>query len=149
MIKSLNKQETGGNFLNLTNENTTVHTVCGLPRWLGGEEPTCQAGDLGSRRRSWVSKIPWRREREPTPVFSSGRFRGQRSLAGYGLRGRKEWDVTEQLNDIILNGKSVNAFSQRYLSGREDRKKKQRHLFSPLLLSTARKILARAIGQGK
>ena len=51
-------------------------------------------------------------------------IRGQRSLAGYSLRGRKELDVTEQLNNIIFNGKSMNAFSQRYLSGREDRKKK-------------------------
>ena len=31
----------------------------------------------------WVGKIPWRRERQPTPVFLPGKFHGQRSLAGY------------------------------------------------------------------
>ena len=31
---------------------------------------------------SWVGKIPWRKERLPTPVFLSGRFHGQDSLAG-------------------------------------------------------------------
>ena len=28
-----------------------------------------------------VGKIPWRRERQPTPVFLLGEFHGQRSLA--------------------------------------------------------------------
>ena len=31
----------------------------------------------------WVGKIPWRREWQPTPVFSPGESHGQRSLAGY------------------------------------------------------------------
>ena len=31
---------------------------------------------------SWVGKIPWRRERLPTPVFLPGEFHGQRRLAG-------------------------------------------------------------------
>ena len=30
----------------------------------------------------WVGKIPWRRERQPTPVFLPGKSHGQRSLAG-------------------------------------------------------------------
>ena len=30
-----------------------------------------------------VGKIPWRRERQPTPVFLPGDFHGQRSLVGY------------------------------------------------------------------
>ena len=30
----------------------------------------------------WVGKVPWRRERLPTPVFLPGEFYGQRSLAG-------------------------------------------------------------------
>ena len=30
----------------------------------------------------WVGKIPWRRERLPTPVFWPGEFHGQRILAG-------------------------------------------------------------------
>ena len=28
----------------------------------------------------WVGKIPWRRERQLTPVFLPGEFHGQRSL---------------------------------------------------------------------
>ena len=31
----------------------------------------------------WVGKIPWRRARQPTPVFWPGEFPGQRSLVGY------------------------------------------------------------------
>ena len=35
----------------------------------------------------WVGKIPWRRARQPTPVFlpgeSRGESHGQRSLVGY------------------------------------------------------------------
>ena len=31
----------------------------------------------------WVGNTPWRKEWLPTPVFSSGEFRGQRSLASY------------------------------------------------------------------
>ena len=38
----------------------------------------------------WVGKIPWRRAWQPTPVFLPGESHGQRSLAGYSPRGRKE-----------------------------------------------------------
>ena len=43
----------------------------------------------------WVGKIPWRRERLPTPVFRPGETHEQRSLAGYSPRGHKESDTTE------------------------------------------------------
>ena len=43
----------------------------------------------------WVGKIPWRREWLPTPVFLPREAHGQRSLAGYRLRGCKESDMTE------------------------------------------------------
>ena len=36
----------------------------------------------------WVRKIPWRRKWQPTPVFSPGKYHGQRSLAGCTSRGR-------------------------------------------------------------
>ena len=45
----------------------------------------------------WVGKIPWRRERQPTPVFLPGEFHGQRSLVGCSPWGHKESDTTEQL----------------------------------------------------
>ena len=47
--------------------------------------------------RSWVGKIPWRRECLPTPVFWPGEFHGQRSLAGYSPWSHKELDMTERL----------------------------------------------------
>ena len=43
----------------------------------------------------WVGTIPWRRKWQPTPVFLPGIFHGQRRLAGYCMRGRKELDKTE------------------------------------------------------
>ena len=48
------------------------------------KEPACQW-----RRHKrpgfnpWVGNIPWRRQWQPTSVFSSGESPGQRSLAGY------------------------------------------------------------------
>ena len=36
----------------------------------------------------WIGKIPWRRERLPTPVFWPGDFHGL-----YGPWGPKEWDT--------------------------------------------------------
>ena len=46
---------------------------------------------------NWVSKIPWRREWKPTPLFLPREFHGQRSLVGYSPWGRKELDMTERL----------------------------------------------------
>ena len=40
-----------------------------------------------------VGKIPWRRERLPTPVFWPGEFHGL-----YSPWGLKEWDMTEWLS---------------------------------------------------
>ena len=45
----------------------------------------------------WVGKIPWKRERLPTPVFLPGGFHGERSLVGYSPWGHKELDTTERL----------------------------------------------------
>ena len=42
-----------------------------------------------ARFDSWVRKIPWRREWQPTAVFLPGKFHGQRSLAGYSPWGHK------------------------------------------------------------
>jgi len=43
----------------------------------------------------WVGKIPWRKERQPTPLFLPGEFHGRRSLASYSPWGRKESDMSE------------------------------------------------------
>ena len=49
--------------------------------------------------RSLVGKIPWRRARQPTPLFLPGEPRGfahgQRSLVDYSPQGLKELDMTE------------------------------------------------------
>ena len=45
----------------------------------------------------WVGKIPWRRERLPTPVFWPGEFHGP-----YSSWGHKESDTTEQLSLVLL-----------------------------------------------
>ena len=55
----------------------------GFPGGSDGKESTCNAGDLGS--------IPGL---EPTPVFLSGEFHVQRSLAGYRPWDHKELDMT-------------------------------------------------------
>ena len=67
----------------------------GFPGGSGGKESACNVGDTFS---PWVGKIPWRREWLPTPVFLSGKFHEQRSLAVYSIWGHKESDMTEWLN---------------------------------------------------
>ena len=54
-----------------------------LPGGASGKEPACQCRRNESPVRSWVSKIPWRRAWQPTPVFLPGESHGQRSLARY------------------------------------------------------------------
>ena len=61
----------------------------GFPGGLSGKESTCNAGDLGSI----LGKIPWRRERLPTPVLWPGEFHGL-----YSPWGRKESDMTKRLS---------------------------------------------------
>ena len=57
-----------------------LYCICGLP---GGKESTCQCRSCRSHGfHPWVSKIPWRRKWQPTPVFLPGKFHGERSLAG-------------------------------------------------------------------
>ena len=41
------------------------------------------AGNKEIGFNTWVRKIPWRREWQPTTVFLPGEFHEQRSLAGY------------------------------------------------------------------
>ena len=41
----------------------------------------------------------WRRKWQPIPLFLPGKSHGQRNLAGYRPRGRKESDMTEKLDN--------------------------------------------------
>ena len=67
----------------------------GFPGATSGKEHNCQ-----SRRCKrcgfdpYVRKIPWEREWQPTPVFLPGESHAQ-TMAGYGLRGHKESDMTK------------------------------------------------------
>ena len=63
----------------------------GFPCGSAGKESTCNVGDLG--QIPGVGKIPWRRERLPTPAFWPREFHGI-----YSLWGGKELDMTEQLS---------------------------------------------------
>ena len=75
--------------------NSKIGQVFSFPWWLSGKESPHQ------RRRHgfdpWVGKIPWRRKRQPPPVFLPGKFHGQRSLVGYSPWSHKELDMTELL----------------------------------------------------
>ena len=62
-----------------------------LPWWLSWYRIRLQCGRPGFE--PWVGKIPWRRERLPTPVFWPGEFHGQ-----YSPWGHKWSDTTEQLS---------------------------------------------------
>ena len=54
----------------------------GFPGGSADKESACNAGDLGLRPvfSPWVGKIPWRRERLPTPVSWPGEFHGLQSM---------------------------------------------------------------------
>ena len=52
---------------------------------------------------SWVRKIPWKGEWQPTPVFLPEEFHGQGSLAGYSPWGRKESNTAELLTLMKRN----------------------------------------------
>ena len=59
---------------------------------------------------SWIpglGRSPWRRKRQPTPVFLPGKSHGQTSLAGYSPRGSKKLDKTEH-TQIMLKKKRSN-----------------------------------------
>ena len=59
----------------------------------------------------WIRKIPWRRERLPTPVFLPGEPHGQRSLVGtvHGVTKSQT-----RLNDLHFPFQTPNKFLQNY-----------------------------------
>ena len=62
----------------------------GFPGDSAGKESACNAETWVY---PWVGKIPWGRERLPTPVFWPGEFHGL-----YGPWGHKESDTTERFS---------------------------------------------------
>ena len=71
--------------------------IAGFPGDASGKEPTCQCRRHKRCRFSpWVGKIPWRRARQPTPVFLPGESHEQRSLVGYSPWGHIGSDTTQE-----------------------------------------------------
>ena len=70
-----------------------VRPSLGVPGGSDGKDSACKCRRPGFD--PWVGKIPWRRKRQPTPVFSPGGSHAQRSLAGCSPWGHKEFDMTE------------------------------------------------------
>ena len=71
-------------------------------------------GDIGDAEFDpWVRKIPWRRARQPTPVFLPQKSHGQGRLVGYGPWGRKELDTTEWLSTHTENCTTVATINLR------------------------------------
>ena len=63
----------------------------GFPGGSGGNESACNAGDMGL-----ISGLG-----RPTPIFWSGEFHGERSLAGYSTWVHKESNTTERLSLLL------------------------------------------------
>ena len=61
------------------------------------------AGDIRDRFDPWVAKIPWRRARQPTPVFLPRESHGQGSLVGYSPSGHKTSDMTEVTQQACMH----------------------------------------------
>ena len=72
--------------------------------------------------RSWVRKIPWSRNWQPTPVFLPGNFHGPRSLAGYSSWDCRELETTEPLgthvySSIIYNSHDMETTVHQQVNG--------------------------------
>ena len=69
-----------------------------------GKDLACQCRRLKRGRFDpWVGKIPWRRARQPTPVFLPRESREQRSLVGCSPLGHTELDMTEATAQHIVD----------------------------------------------
>ena len=76
---------------------TGVKDEEGFPSGSSGKEPACQHKRAGFH--PWVGKLPWRRARQPTPVFLPAESHGQRSLEGYRPLDCKESYKTEHAQE--------------------------------------------------
>ena len=68
---------------------------------------------------SQVTKIPWRRKWQPTPVFLPGESHGQRSLASYSPWGREsQTRLSHYTTTISKNGLPKNESYSKKTSAR-------------------------------
>ena len=61
--------------------------LMGFPDSSAVKNPPANAG--GHEFNPWVGEIPWRRKRQPIPVFLPGKSQGEMSLVGYSPWGHK------------------------------------------------------------
>ena len=73
--------------------------IYGLSLWLSWWRICLQCGRPGVD--PWVGKIPWRRERLPTPVFWPGEFHGLYSQSMGSQRVRHEWVTFTSLHIYV------------------------------------------------
>ena len=102
-----------------------VSVIAALPGGSAGKEPICQCSRLGFDH--WVGKVPWRRAWLPTPVFLPGESHGQRSLAGYTPRRRKESDTTERLSTWLCRQQGSPASAETVLRAGLSRREHDTH----------------------
>ena len=89
--------------LHLSLFNPQVLIPIQRPVWHSGKESACQCRK--NKRHGfdpWVGKVPQSRKWQPTLLFLSGKFRGQRSLVGYSPWGCKEWNMTDHTHTCLL-----------------------------------------------
>ena len=78
-----------------------INYILGFAGGSVAKNPPDKAGDAGIRGSIPGSGIPWRRKRQPTPVFLPGKFHGWNQKPE-GLQSI-ESDVTEQLSMYTYN----------------------------------------------
>ena len=80
-----------------------VDQQCSLPGGAAVKNPPANAQRHKRHRFDpWVRKIPYRRKWQPVPVFSPGKFHGQRSLAGLQRIGH-DWARREQDSKVVIS----------------------------------------------
>ena len=90
--------------LSLYLSNSPLTYFRGLPRWCSSKESTCQCRKhIRHGFNPWVSKIPWSRKRQPTPVFLHGKIHRQRSLAGYSPWRHKQSYTAKRMSMQTCN----------------------------------------------
>jgi len=82
------------------------HEVMGLEGFPGGLAVK-NSPAVEDMQELWVRslgrEVPWRRAWQPTSVFLPGESHGQRSLAGYSSKGRKELHTTEVTSHTCMH----------------------------------------------
>ena len=72
--------------------------IIGIPYFPGGSDSKASATMWETRIQSPGREDLLEKERQPTPVFLSGKSHGRRSPVGYSPWGCKESEVTERLH---------------------------------------------------